>query len=76
MVVGDHNAMKGGTAVEKLAYSLNEAGRLLGLSRWTLLRLAQRGQLRIIRVSPRCPRIPRSELLRLAAEGIPTEEEQ
>ena len=56
--------------VEPVLVSRCEAARMLGVSRNTIIRLAERGKLREVRFSPEMhPRIPVSDVLALAGTG-------
>ena len=56
--------------VEPVLVSRGEAARMLGVSRNTIIRLAERGKLREVRFSPEMhPRIPISDVLALAGTG-------
>ena len=50
---------------ERLAYSIHEAARLLGVDYFSVYRLIQRGKLRACRALRGKLLVPRSELLRL-----------
>ncbi len=53
------------SASDRLAYSVDEACRLLSIGRTSLYELAQRDELRLIKIAGRTL-VPRSELERLA----------
>jgi excisionase family DNA binding protein len=50
---------------ERLAYSVQEAARLLGVNYFSVYRLVQRGKLKVCRALRGKLLVPRSELLRL-----------
>lgn len=50
---------------ERLAYSINEASAMLGISRWSTYQLIRRGDLHSVRIGAR-QRIPAEELTRIA----------
>ena len=57
---------------EKLAYRINPAAALLGLSRATIYRLIHAGELDLVKLSERASGIPRESLGRYAkARSIP-----
>ena len=53
------------TEPERLAYSVHEAARLLGVDYFSVYRLIQRGKLRACRALRGKLLVPRSELLKL-----------
>jgi excisionase family DNA binding protein len=54
-----------GVEAERLAYSIHEAAKLLGVDYFSVYRLIQRGKLRACRALRGKLLVPRSELLRL-----------
>jgi excisionase family DNA binding protein len=53
------------TQTERLAYSIQEAARLLGVNYFSVYRLVQRGKLKVCRALRGKLLVPRSELLKL-----------
>jgi excisionase family DNA binding protein len=53
------------TQTERLAYSIQEAARLLGVNYFSVYRLVQRGKLKVCRALRGKLLMPRSELLKL-----------
>lgn len=60
-------------AVVRLALSPTEAAKALSVSRITIWRLIERGELKTFHVSARCRRIPVSEIERYIAERLESE---
>ncbi|MAF43097.1 MAG: hypothetical protein CMI54_02860 [Parcubacteria group bacterium] len=54
---------------ERLTYTVEEAGELLGISRATAYQLAREGRLPVIRISDRRLIIPKVALQRLLSEA-------
>jgi excisionase family DNA binding protein len=59
------NEHKAETTTERLAYSIPESAKMLGLNYYTVYRLVQRGKLKACRVLRGKLLVPRSELTRL-----------
>lgn len=51
-------------SLPRVAYSIDEASAMLGISRWSTYQLLRRGELRTVRIGAR-HRIPAGELERL-----------
>jgi excisionase family DNA binding protein len=57
----------------RLALSPTEAANALGVSRITIWRMIERGELKTFHVSARCRRIPVTEIERYIAERLESE---
>lgn len=60
-----HDEQKPPVAIERLAYSVQEAADMLGVNYFSVYRLIQRGKLKPCRALRGKLLVPRSELLRL-----------
>lgn len=58
--------------MQKRALRVSEAAEALSISRWTLQRAIQAGQVRVVRLGPRSTRVPLEEVERIAREGFDT----
>ena len=64
-VMDTPKAVEPPTQTERLAYSIQEAARLLGVNYFSVYRLVQRGKLKACRALRGKLLVPRSELLKL-----------